>query len=157
MPVHQASEPWLGRTIDAARDALIRIVISRPGSLWSDARNAALELVRGEFLALLDSGDELASHALYFVAEELNAYPDADIVYSDEDRVDEAGNRLGPFFKPDWSPDLLTSQYVSRLAAYRTGLVRRAGGFREETKYLPREEPAFATPAISISGRRMLS
>jgi GT2 family glycosyltransferase len=119
----------------AARDVRVRIAVSRSGSHWSEARNAALELVRGELLALLDPGDELASHALYLVAEELNAHPDADVVYSDEDRVDEAGNRLDPFFKPDWSPDLLTSQnYVSRLAAYRTELVRRAGGFREETR-----------------------
>jgi GT2 family glycosyltransferase len=126
-PLHRVMEEY------ATRDVRVRIVVSRSGSRWSEASNAALDLVRGEFVALLDPGDELASHALYLVAEELNARPDADIVYSDEDRVDEAGNRLHPFFKPDWSPDLLTSQnYLSRLAAYRTALVRRVGGFREE-------------------------
>jgi hypothetical protein len=49
----------------------------------SSASNSALELANGDFVGLLDHDDELTEHALYMVAEELNAYPRADLIYSD--------------------------------------------------------------------------
>lgn len=80
----------------------------------------------------MDHDDVLPVHALYRVAEELNAYPAADLVYSDEDMIDETGRRYNPHFKPDWNPDLLYSQnWVSHLGVYRSSLVKAIGGFRE--------------------------
>ena len=69
--------------------------------------------------------------ALYEVAKVLNQHPDADIIYSDEDKIDENGHRFDPHFKPDYSPDLLLStNYISHLGVYRASLVREVGGFR---------------------------
>ena len=98
----------------------------------SAASNSALALSCGEFVALLDHDDVLPSHALLAVAHELNRHPDADIVYSDEDRLNESGKRYDPYFKPDWSPELFYGQNViSHLGVYRAALVRQVGGFRE--------------------------
>ncbi|MEI8340021.1 MAG: glycosyltransferase [Verrucomicrobiota bacterium] len=95
------------------------------------ATNSALELAHGEFVAFLDHDDELAPHALYAVAAELNIHPHADLIYSDEDKIDEEGVPSDPYFKPDWNPDLLTGQnYICHLAVYRTETVRRTGGLR---------------------------
>lgn len=95
------------------------------------ALNAALAQAAGEYVAFLGCADELAEHALYLVAEELNAHARAGIVYGDEDQIDAAGVRSGPHFKTDWNPDLFHStDFVSRLAVYRAPLVRRLGGFR---------------------------
>ena len=115
----------------AAQDPRIKIVIRPQNGHISATSNSALELATGEFIALLDHDDELAPHALFCVAETLLAHSDAEVIYSDEDKIDETGFRFDPHFKPDWNPDLLTSQnYISHLVAYRAATLRAVGGFR---------------------------
>jgi O-antigen biosynthesis protein len=98
----------------------------------SAASNSALDLVTGDFVALMDHDDELPVHALYMVAVELNAHPDADLIYSDEDKIDAEGVRYLPYFKTDWNPELFYSQnMISHLGIYRASLVRQIGRFRE--------------------------
>ena len=93
--------------------------------------NAALEMATGEYVALLDHDDTLAPFALYEVAVAINADPDADFLYSDEDKLDTAGERVEPNFMPDWSPDTLRSRnYICHLTVVRRELVTRVGGFR---------------------------
>lgn len=94
--------------------------------------NEALSLVTGEFVGLLDQDDELTPNALFEVVSLLNGNPDADVIYSDEDKISQSGGLCSPFFKPDWSPDLLLNvNYICHLAVIRTALVKDAGGFRE--------------------------
>ncbi len=115
----------------AARAPRFKVVYRPQNGHISAAANSALELAAGEWVAFLDHDDELAEHALYLVAEEINRHPDADLIYSDEDKMDAHGRLLRPWFKPDWSPDLLRSyNYINHLAAARTALVRRLGGLR---------------------------
>lgn len=113
-------------------DQRIRVVYREINGHISAASNTALGISRGEFIALLDHDDELPEHALYMVAVALNENPRLDLIYSDEDKIDEASRRFGPYFKPDWNPDLFTGQnMVSHLGVYRMSLVRSLGGFRE--------------------------
>jgi GT2 family glycosyltransferase/uncharacterized coiled-coil protein SlyX len=113
------------------RDARIRVVFREANGHISAASNSALALATGEFVAFLDHDGELAPHALFRLAVEINAYPTVDIVYSDEDKISEDGKRSAPFFKPDWSPHLAVSQaYLGHLVCYRTDVVRRVGGLR---------------------------
>ncbi len=115
----------------AAADPRIRVVFRTENGHISHASNSALDLARGEFVALLDHDDEIAPDALAEVTLLLVAQPDADIVYTDEDKIDEDGRRYTPYFKPDYLPDLLTGQNcLSHLSVYRTALVRAVGGFR---------------------------
>jgi len=93
--------------------------------------NAALGLATGEYVAFLDHDDTLAPFALAEVAAVINQYPDADLIYSDEDKLDESGRRVDPTFKPDWSPDLLrTHNYVCHLLILKRTLVEQLGGLR---------------------------
>ena len=115
----------------AARDPRIRVVYQKENGHISAASNAALALAQGEFIALLDHDDEISIDALYENAALLNAHPDADMIYSDEDKITEEGIRHMPFFKPDWSPDTFLSQmYSGHLGVYRTEMIRKIGGFR---------------------------
>ena len=113
------------------RDSRIKVRRLHANGGIAHASNAALELATGDFVALLDHDDELAEDALYRVVEALNRQPDLDILYSDEDKIDEQGKRYDPFFKPDWSPDLLLSEnYVAHLLVCRRSLLVDVGGFR---------------------------
>ena len=89
-------------------------------------------LATGEFVGVLGCGDELAPEALFEVVKVLQERTDSDLIYSDEDTIDDEGVRSHPRFKPDWSPDLLLStNYISHLGVYRRSLLEEAGGFRE--------------------------
>jgi hypothetical protein len=113
------------------RDPRIRIRYLSSNSGISSASNAALELARGELVAMLDHDDELAPDALAEVVKHVNAHPDAVVIYSDEDKVDLQGSRCDAFFKPDWSHDhFLTCMYICHLLVLRRTAVDDAGGFR---------------------------
>lgn len=97
------------------------------------ATNAALNLAVGEFVGFLDHDDLLAPQALLEVVRLINEKPESDVIYSDEDRLIE-NKRLDPFFKPDWSPDLLLSMnYIGHFLVVRRSLLEKTGGLREET------------------------
>jgi len=98
----------------------------------SRASNAALEQATGEYVALLDHDDELAPDALAEMTRAINASPDADVLYSDEDKLDPGGVRCDPFMKPDWSPEhFLSSMYTCHFTVVRRSLVDDVQGFRE--------------------------
>ena len=96
--------------------------------------NEALEMARGEFVGLLDHDDLLAPQALFRIAEALTADPQADAVYTDEDKVTtDISEHFQPHFKPDFNLDLLRSNnYITHFFVVRTRLAREAGGFRRE-------------------------
>ncbi len=82
----------------------------------------------GAWIVALTPGDELGVDALLELALHRRADPAADYIYSDERRIDPSTGAMAPFFKPDWSPDLLRSfNYIGRLWAASPDLVARAG------------------------------
>lgn len=110
----------------------IKVIYRDRNGHISAASNSALGLATGEFIALLDHDDVLPSHALARIVDRIQQHPDAAIIYSDEDKIDEAGLRSQPHFKSDWNPDLLLGQNcISHLGVYRKSYVDRIGGFRE--------------------------
>ena len=81
--------------------------------------------IDGDFIVLMHAGDTLAQDALYEFASALNADPQLDMIYADEDSIDATGRRSRPFFKPGWSPDYLESfNYIGNAACFRTGPAR---------------------------------
>jgi glycosyltransferase involved in cell wall biosynthesis len=115
----------------ARRDKRIKLCFREASGGISAAMNSALELATGEFVAFVDSGDEYAAHALFRLARVAVRHPDVNWIYSDEDKLNAEGQRVEPFFKPDWSPELMLSyMYTRHLSAYRTSLVRKVGGLR---------------------------
>lgn len=94
--------------------------------------NIALQACSGTFFISLGIGDQIPSFSLYFVAREILAHPQSHIIYSDTDVLVD-GVRQKPFFKPDWNEELFLGQdYVCRLVAYKTQLLKEIEGFRNE-------------------------
>jgi len=95
------------------------------------ASNSALALADGDYVALLDHDDLLTPCALWRVVVALQVSPRPVLLYSDEDKINERGERFEPHFKPNFNPDLLLAQnYLSHLGVYETATVKRIGGFR---------------------------
>ncbi len=112
-------------------DKRIKIIYRKTNGHISKASNSALELATGEFAVLMDQDDELLPHSLYMVASALNIKSDLSLIYSDEDKIDEYGNRFDPYFKTDWNQELFYGQnFINHLGVYKLSLVRQVGGFR---------------------------
>jgi GT2 family glycosyltransferase len=117
----------------AAGDARIRVSYRATNGGIVAASNDSLTMASGEFVALLDHDDELHTDALRLVDEAITGEPEADYVYTDEDKIDDAGRRAFAFLKPDWSPERLRTQmYTCHLSVLRRSLVDDVGGFRAE-------------------------
>lgn len=114
-------------------DPRIKLTYCETDGEISTLLNAALAICSGEFVVVLDPNGIVREHALYMFVNELNEHSEADIIYSDEDTIDEKGRRYDPYFKPDWNPDLFLSQnYLAHFTVYRASLVREIGCFRKE-------------------------
>ncbi|MEG4457143.1 tetratricopeptide repeat protein [Microcoleus sp. N9_A1] len=114
-----------------AKDNRIKVFFRRENGHISHCSNSALELAGGEFVSLLDHDDTLAPDVLYEVALLLNRHPDADMIYSDEDKLNPNNQLIDPYFKPEWCPEsFLSRMYTCHLGTYRRSLVNEIGGFR---------------------------
>ncbi|WP_233880364.1 glycosyltransferase family 2 protein [Paraburkholderia flagellata] len=115
----------------AREDERIKVVFRETNGHISAASNSALELVTGEWVALLDHDDLLPEHALYCVAETIVKHPETRMIYSDEDKIDASGERRDPYFKCAWNPELFYSQNMfSHLGVFQKALLDEVGGFR---------------------------
>jgi O-antigen biosynthesis protein len=126
-------QPYVRKVLEeyARKDERIKIVFRQENGHISRSSNSAIEISTGEYIALIDHDDELPEHALYMVVEAINEHPDAKLIYSDEDKIDEKGVRFDPYFKSDWNPDLFRGHnMISHLGVYKASLVRELGGFR---------------------------
>ncbi len=128
-----SSEPHVRGFLESLSDdeGRIKLVLREKNGGISAATNSALELVDGDYIALLDHDDVLPAHALATVAAYINRHPDSDIFYSDEDKLDKKGRRYDHFFKPDWNLERLYGQnYLNHLTVIRASMMRSLGGFR---------------------------
>ncbi|MGZ8248606.1 glycosyltransferase [Methylomagnum sp.] len=108
----------------------IKIIYRRENGHICAASNSASELASGDFVALLDNDDLLAPNALFEIARLLNAHPEADLIYTDEDKIDAKGRHYDLHFKPDWSPVLLLGyNYINHLTCIRRSLLEEVGRF----------------------------
>jgi ADP-heptose:LPS heptosyltransferase/GT2 family glycosyltransferase len=108
------ADPVRGLIAAWDEDLAARISVTTPGTPGWDA-----PLVAGAdprlLCGVLWAGDELGADALAELALDAGMHPASDLIYGDEVRISPATREREPFFKPDWSPDLLLStNYIGR-------------------------------------------
>ena len=115
------------------KDKRIKVVYRKENGHISKATNSAIEISSGEYIALMDDDDVITEDALYQFVKVLNNHPEADLIYSDEDKMEMDGMLSDPHFKPDYAPDtLLGGNYICHFSLYRKKIIDKIGGFRSE-------------------------
>ena len=126
-------QPHVARMLRAAAaaDPRIKFVVRPQNGHIAEATNSALDLCTGEFVGLVDHDDLLPPDALLHVAEAILANPGAGYFYTDEDKINEAGERYDPQFKGAWNPEMaITHNFTHHLSVIRRDLIDRAGRMR---------------------------
>ena len=127
--IHSDIRPILERY--AAKDRRIKIAISPNHTSPSVLSNLPLKLVKGAWIILLNSDDQLSEQALFWIVRAINENPQGKLIYSDEDEIDEISRRKCPHFKTDWNVDLFYStNFMAHSAVYNAKLLKKVGGFR---------------------------
>jgi O-antigen biosynthesis protein len=128
-----STAPHVRAVLDAAAaDPRVRVVYRDQQGGIAAASNSAMDLATGDFVGFIDNDDVLRPHALYSMAAYVRDHPDADLVYSDEDKLVPDGSLGAPTFKPDFSPDrLLAENYINHFTIMRRTTANAVGGFRE--------------------------
>ena len=115
---------------NSAKDSRIKVIFREQHGQISVAMNSALSLAEADYVCWVGQHDLLAPDALYWLAKTMQQEPEAQLIYSDEDKINLQGKRYQPYFKPDWNPALLfTHNYISHLCVYKTQQVKALGGY----------------------------
>jgi glycosyltransferase involved in cell wall biosynthesis len=137
----------------ALKDARIKYIFRETNGHISEATNSASSIASGEWVALLDHDDLLHPEALYWVVKAINRYPNTQLIYSDEDKVDTRGNRSGPYFKTEFNRQLFYSHnMICHFSVYRKSILDKIGGFRKGF-----EGPDWANRSRTCRGRSATS
>jgi glycosyltransferase involved in cell wall biosynthesis len=111
------------------KDKRIKYVKRTSNGNISASSNSAINLSKGEYVCFLDQDDLLAPDALFWIALAINKQAKLKFLYTDEDKIDETGQRCDPNFKPDWNYHyLLACNYICHLAVYRRDLLTSLKG-----------------------------
>jgi len=109
-------------------DTRIKVKFNEKNLGISETTNSAIKITTGEFIAFLDNDDLLSKNALFEIVALLNEHSDADVIYSDQDKVTPSGEFYEPFYKPDWSPEYFKGvMYVGHLLTVRKSIAENAG------------------------------
>lgn len=112
------------------QDGRIKAIARPRNGGISAATNAALARAKGRYVAFFDHDDLLAERAIEFMlAAALRT--GAQMLYSDEDKIDDQGVFSEVNLKPDWNYRLLLAQnYVCHLVLVERAQLDKAGLFR---------------------------
>ena len=114
-----------------SKDVRIKIHYSAINEHISIASNKAIELATGDFIGFLDHDDELNQNALLEVVKILNTDQQVDLIYSDEDKIDQNGLRHSPYFKPNFSLfHVRSNNYICHFLVVRKKIGDSVGWFR---------------------------
>ncbi len=127
-------DPRVKKVLDtfSKKDSRIKVIFRETNGHISANSNSALSLATGDYMLFMDHDDLLTPNCLFEFVKHINAHPADQVIYSDEDKVDDKGEFSYPHFKPDWAPDnLLSRNYMGHVIVVSKGLMAQVKGFRE--------------------------
>jgi O-antigen biosynthesis protein len=120
----------------AQLDSRIHVQFSPTNGGIIEASQKALDMARGDYVALLDHDDMLAPAALSAIIDILRSDTSADVIYSDHIDVLENGEPKGVGLKPGWSPEFFfATNYIVHFKVFRRSLLTVVDGFYNTDQY----------------------
>lgn len=108
-------------------DPRIQAIFKETNDGISETTNVGIENANGEWIAFFDHDDLLVDVAIEYMLREAKR-SQADLLYSDEDKIDRSGYYSNPAFKTDWNYRLLLGvNYVCHFVMAKTALVKKVG------------------------------
>ena len=100
------------------------VVVTLGGNLGiTENTNAGIDASRGDFISFFDHDDVLEPDLFFWYVKGINDYPNTDMLYCDEDKL-ENGRFSWPFFKPDFDMVFLeTNNYICHLLTVRKSVL----------------------------------
>ncbi|MEM8618734.1 MAG: glycosyltransferase [Actinomycetota bacterium] len=134
----------------AAIDQRLRPIRRSTNGGIAAATNDAIEAATLDWIVFCDHDDRVHPTALERLSERIKAVPEVDLIYTDEQVIDAAGDVVEPYRKPDWSPERLLGQnYLNHLVAIRRALVTRVGGL--DSAFAPCPDREFTLRATAAA------
>ncbi len=113
------------------KDKRIKYQLLKENKGISDNTNAAILMATGEYIGFLDHDDVLSPEALFEIVKCIHQNKEVDFIYTDEDKIDEQGNRFEPYFKPDYAPETLACHnYITHFVVVKRTLIDIVGMLR---------------------------
>ena len=120
------------QTATAAASTLVQLSNHALSMVSSAEHNPSCWVLR------INATDLIAEKAIYSPATAINEHKNCQIIYADEDVVDASGQRMEPYFKCGWNPDLhLSHNLIGRFGVYHTALVQTLGGYVDNSVSCP--------------------
>lgn len=126
--------PQIKKMLNAyvAKDKRIKVTFRQTNGHISACSNTALQLATGEYILFMDHDDLLTENCISEVVAYINQHQELDIIYSDEDKVDENNFHSMPHFKSQWAPhSIMSRNYFGHVVVMKKEIVQRINGFRE--------------------------
>lgn len=116
----------------AAKDSRIRVLPLKKNLGISGATNEGMKAAKGQYTVFFDHDDMMVDVALETMMRKMQE-TGALLLYSDEDKVDQANNWQSPNFKPDFNYRyLLGCNYICHLTMIQTATMHEVGLLRAE-------------------------
>lgn len=117
----------------AKKNTFLKIVTSKN---TAKACNEGLALSKGKFVAIIQLGDQIADHTTYEIIKAKVNFQKLQFAYTDHDYLNQFGERLNPFHKPDLSPDFLyCKNYIGSFGICDRLMLKKLGGWSEKYEY----------------------
>ncbi len=92
--------------------------------------NQLVESNSADWVSFIEPGAQFEPQAFLNFGDYINLHDEWDLIYSDEDIIDERGERLEPKFKPDFNLDLLrSSHYIGNACFIKKSALKKVEGF----------------------------
>ena len=131
--LNDSSEPQVKNLLReyAKTDTRIIITLIKNCNEIAEYYNTALISTTGDHILVIDQGDELTINCLFEFVKYINIHPADELIYADQDVIDDQRNLSQPYFKPGWAPDnLLSDNYIGNAAIIKKTAIEKAGGFK---------------------------
>lgn len=173
--VGDGPQALVARTVDSARQqgASVQVVLAGPSEFIDRAE------LTGDFVMVLRAGDVLHPGALVALEHAHRVDPGLDLLIGNSDASGPLGRREDPYFRPQWSPEMLLGiNYIDRAFAIRrsrlperipatdTGVwhlllrpdfaARQVGSIPHVILRAARNRPAHPTPSDAAMVRQIL-